>query len=73
MSDDTLWVVMQRRLGFMPLSAIQSLVSRSVGLEKLVDVPFPKHYIDENSMMGKAVNRDKPGSAPPTGAQMLST
>jgi len=64
-ANDNIWVVMQRKLGFMPLNAIRSLVSRSVGLEQLVDVPFPKHFIDENSMMGKAVNRDKPGSAPP--------
>jgi hypothetical protein len=42
--------------------AIRSLVFRSVGLEALVDVPLPKNFIDENSMMGKAVNRDKPDS-----------
>jgi hypothetical protein len=60
--DDNPWVVMQGRLGFMPMSAIRSLVSRSVGLETLLDVPLPKHFIDENSMMGKAVNRDKPDS-----------
>ena len=47
----------------MPMSAIRSLVSRSVGLETLVDVPMPKNFIDENSMMGKTVNRDKPDSA----------
>ena len=46
----------------MPMSAIRSLVPRSVGLETLVDVPLPKNFIDENSMMGKAVNRDKPDS-----------
>jgi hypothetical protein len=44
------------------MSAIRSLVPRSVGLETLVDVPLPKNFIDENSMMGKAVNRDKPDS-----------
>ncbi len=44
------------------MSAIRSLVSRSVGLETLVDVPLPKILIDENSMMGKTVNRDKPVS-----------
>jgi hypothetical protein len=38
-------------------------VSRSVGLETLADVPLPKNFIDENSMMGNAVNRDKPDSA----------
>jgi hypothetical protein len=48
--DDNPWVVMQRRLGFMPMSAIRSLVPRSVGLETLVDVPLPKNFIDENSM-----------------------
>jgi hypothetical protein len=48
---------MQRtgRLGFMPISVILSLVPRSVGLEKLVDVPLPANFIDENSMMGKYV------------------
>ena len=46
----------------MPMSAIKSL-SRSVGLEMLADVPSPKEFIDENSMMGKAVNRDKPDAA----------
>ncbi len=54
---------MQRRLGFMSMSAIRSLVSGSVGLETLVDVPWPKNFIDENSMMGKAIDRDKPDSA----------
>ena len=63
LSDDNPWVVMQRRLGFMPMSAIRSLVPRSIGLESLVDVPLPKNCIDENSMKGKAVNRDKPDSA----------
>ena len=63
LSDDNPWVVMQRRLGFMPMSAIRSLVPRSVGLETLADVPMPKNFIDENSMMGKTVNRDKPDSA----------
>jgi ubiquitin len=62
LSNENPWVVMQRRLGYMPLSAIRPLVSRSVGLEMLTDVPFPKDFIDENSMMGKAVNRDKPNS-----------
>ena len=62
LSDENPWVVMQRRLGYMPLSAIRPLVSRSVGLEMLTDVPFPKDFIDEKSMMGKAVNRDKPNS-----------
>jgi hypothetical protein len=49
LSDDNPWVVMQRRLGFMPMSAIRSLVSRSVGLETLVDVPLPKNFIDETA------------------------
>jgi hypothetical protein len=42
------------------LSAIQSRVPRSVGLETLVDAPLPKIFIDQNSMMGETVNRDKP-------------
>ncbi len=63
LSDDNPWVVMQRRLGFMPMSAVRSIVPRSVGLETLVDVPLPKNFIDENSMMGKTVNHDKPVSA----------
>ena len=57
---------MQRKLGYMPLSAIRPLVSRSVGLELLNDVQFSKDFIEENrlnSMMGKTVNRDKPDSA----------
>ena len=63
LSNENPWVVMQRKLGYMPLSAIRPLVSRSVGLESLNDVQFPKDFIEENSMMGKAVNRDKPDSA----------
>ncbi len=63
LSDNIPWVVMQRRLGFMPMSVMRSFVFRSVGLETLVDVPFPKNFIDENSMMGKAVNREKLDSA----------
>ena len=62
LSDDHPWVVMQRKLGFMPISAIRSLVPRSVGLETRVNVPLPKNFIDENSMMGKTVNHDNPVS-----------
>ena len=40
------------------LSAIQSVVPRSV--ETLVDAPLPKNFIDQDSMMGETVNRDKP-------------
>jgi hypothetical protein len=43
--------------------AIPSFIFRSVGLETLFDVPLPKHLIDENSMLGKAVNSNKPDSA----------
>ena len=64
LSNDDPWKVAQRRLGFMDLNALRSLVSRSVGLEYLNDAPFPKNFIDENIRMGKAVNRDKPGPAP---------
>ncbi len=63
LSDGNPRVFMQHRLGFMPMSAIRSLVPRSVDLETLVDVPSPKNFIDEKSMMGKAVNCDKPDSA----------
>ena len=62
LSADNPWVAMQRRLGFMPMLAIRSLVPRSVGLETLAYVPMPKNFIDENSMMGKTVNHDKPDS-----------
>jgi hypothetical protein len=65
LSDDNPWIVWQRRLGFMPLPAIRSLVSRSLGLESLDEVPFPKNFIDENIRLGKAINRDKPDPTPP--------
>ena len=54
-SNENPWVAMQRKLGYMPLSAIRPLVSRSVGLESRNDVQFTKDFIEENSMMGKAV------------------
>ena len=47
-SNENPWVVMQCKLGYMPLSAIRPLVSRSVGLESLNDVQFPKDFIKEN-------------------------
>jgi hypothetical protein len=46
----------------MPMSATRSLVPCSVDLETLVDVPLPKNFIDENSIMGITVNRNKPVS-----------
>ena len=44
-SDYNPWISWQRKLGFMPLPAILSLVSRSVGLEGLEDAPFPKNFV----------------------------